>query len=73
MLSKLLILLLGIVVAFETTLILIFYKEEKNMVAVYVALIIAGRRTLDQVPLTIRAKVKDDLLALGLYDLAGEP
>ena len=42
------------------------------MVALYVALIIAGRRTFNQVPAKIKAAVKDDLEALGL-DENGNP
>ena len=37
------------------------------MVALYVALIIAGRRTFNQVPAKFKAAVKADLEALGLY------
>ena len=37
-----------------------------NMVALYVALIIAGRRTFNQVPAKFKAAVKTDLEALGL-------
>lgn len=36
------------------------------MVALYVALIIAGRRTFNQVPAKFKAAVKADLEALGL-------
>lgn len=36
------------------------------MVDMYVALIIAGRRTLSQVPVTFRSAVQADLYALGL-------
>lgn len=40
----------------------------KNMVALYVALIINGRRTFDQVPEKFKKAVHDDLYALGLDD-----
>lgn len=40
----------------------------KNMVALYVALIINGRRTFDQVPEKFKQAVHDDLYALGLDD-----
>ena len=43
-----------------------------NMVALYVALIIAGRRTFNQVPAKFKAAVKADLEALGL-DENGNP
>nr|DAL99700.1 MAG TPA: hypothetical protein [Caudoviricetes sp.] len=43
-----------------------------NMVALYVALIIAGRRTFNQVPAKFKAAVKTDLEALGL-DENGNP
>lgn len=36
------------------------------MVDMYVALILAGRRTFSQVPVKYQAAVKADLLALGL-------
>ena len=38
----------------------------------YVALVIAKRRTLEQVPLSFRSAVEADLLALGL-DGNGDP
>jgi hypothetical protein len=37
-----------------------------KMVDMYVALIIAGRRKLEQVPPTFRSQVETDLIALGL-------
>ena len=37
-----------------------------NMVALYVALIINGRRTFDQVPVKFKYAVRSDLEALGL-------
>ena len=43
-----------------------------GMVALYVALIIAGRRTFNQVPAKFKAAVKADLEALGL-DENGNP
>lgn len=42
------------------------------MVALYVALIINGRRTFSQVPAKFKAAVKADLEALGL-DENGDP
>lgn len=42
------------------------------MVALYVALIIAGRRTFDRVPVKFREAVKADLEAIGL-DENGNP
>ena len=38
------------------------------MVAVYVALIVAGRRTYAQVPATLKSKVAEELTALDLAD-----
>ena len=38
------------------------------MVALYVALIINGRRTFQQVPEKFKAAVHEDLVALGLDD-----
>ena len=43
-----------------------------DMVAVYVALIIAGRRTFNSVPKKLQDKVRDELAALGL-DENGNP
>jgi hypothetical protein len=43
-----------------------------NMVALYVALIINGRRTFEQVPAKFKEAVKADLNALGL-DENGNP
>lgn len=43
------------------------------MVEVYITLIVAGLRTIDQVPKTIREKVRELLVAMGLYELAGVP
>ena len=43
-----------------------------NMVALYVALIINGRRTFDQVPTKFKKVVKEDLAALGLNE-NGDP
>lgn len=40
------------------------------MVTVYVALIIAGRKTFEQVPAILKDKVKAELIALDLGDLA---
>ena len=44
----------------------------RNMVALYVALIINGRRTFSQVPAKFKDAVKADLEALGL-DENGNP
>lgn len=40
------------------------------MVTVYVALIIAGRKTFEQVPAILKDKVKAELIALDLGELA---
>jgi hypothetical protein len=64
-----------------TLLIFIFFilKEDKNMVDMYVALVINGRRTCNEenksvplVPKKWRGKVLEDLTALGL-DSDGNP
>ena len=64
-----------------TLLIFIFFilKEDKNMVDMYVALVINGRRTCNEenksvplVPKKWRGKVLEDLTALGL-DANGNP
>jgi len=39
---------------------------ENDMVAVYVALIIHGRRTIEQVPTSLRTSVLAELATLGL-------
>lgn len=46
--------------------------DEKDMVAVYVALIIAGRRTYKQVPVTLKEQVREELYALDLAHLVEE-
>lgn len=43
-----------------------------TMVDVYVALIVKGRRTIDQVPSSLKQQVLDELAALGL-DGSGNP
>ena len=48
---------------------LLVKKGGADMVAVYVALIINGRRTYASVPALLKDKVKVDLEALGLEDL----
>lgn len=50
----------------------ILKKGGMNMIDLYVALIIAGRRTIEQVPLRFREAVLADLTALGL-DGQGNP
>lgn len=40
------------------------------MAEVYASLIIKGLRTINEVPIIIRAKVKEVLVALGLGELA---
>lgn len=47
-------------------------KEDNNMVDLYVALIISGRRTFAQVPDRYKDAVRSDLAALGL-DENGSP
>ena len=47
----------------------ILKKGGTDMVAVYVALIINGRRNYASVPALLKDKVKVDLEALGLEDL----
>lgn len=48
---------------------LLFLKGGEQLmqvfVTIYVSLIVAGRRTVDQVPANIREDVKADLVALG--------
>jgi hypothetical protein len=47
-------------------------RMRETMVAIYVALIVAGRRTIDRVPKALRDAVLADLKALGL-DGYGNP
>jgi hypothetical protein len=49
-----------------------FLVGGSNMIALYVALIINGRRTYDQVPSKFKSAVLADLNALGL-DQNGDP
>ena len=48
------------------------WKEGRTLIDLYVALIIAGRRTIDQVPERYRDAVIAELAALGL-DENGNP
>lgn len=50
----------------------ILLKRRMTMIDMYIALIIAGRRTLDQVPYTFHDLVAKDLKSLGL-DEYGKP
>lgn len=52
--------------------ILLIKKEDHTMVDIYVALIVAGRRTIDRVPARFKQEVLADLAALGL-DGYGNP
>lgn len=45
---------------------LISLRGGDTLVAIYVALIVAGRRTFESVPANLQPAVKDDLEALGL-------
>lgn len=45
---------------------LISLRGGDNMVAIYVALIVAGRRTYESVPANLQPAVKTDLEAIGL-------
>lgn len=49
-----------------------FFIGGSNMVALYVALIINGRRTFSQVPVKFKEAVRADLEAIGL-DENGNP
>ena len=54
---------------------LVFSRKEESimdsMAAIYVALIIKGKKTIDQVPKNLREKVKNMLIDLDLPELAG--
>lgn len=56
----------------ELLIIFLIYKEEKDMAAVYVSLIVKGVRTYSSVPKTIKEQVKDLLIALELEYLIDE-
>lgn len=56
----------------ELLIIFLIYKEEKDMAAVYVSLIVKGVRTFSSVPKTIKEQVKDLLIALELEYLIDE-
>lgn len=51
---------------------LILRKDVSTLVACYVTLIVAGRRTFDQVPAKLQEAVRADLAASGLNE-NGEP
>ena len=64
-----------IVIAIVVTIVIILYAERQkgdNMVDLYVALIIAGRRPFSRVPARYQNAVREELLALGL-DENGDP
>ena len=64
-----------IVIAIVITIVIILYAERQkgdNMVDLYVALIIAGRRPFSRVPARYQNAVREELLALGL-DENGDP
>ncbi len=64
-----------IVVTIVVTIVIILYAERQkgdNMVDLYVALIIAGRRPFSRVPARYQNAVREELLALGL-DENGDP
>lgn len=56
----------------KTSLYILIHGGTEIMVVVYVALIIAGRKTYAQVPSILKDKVKAELIALELGDLAIE-
>lgn len=49
---------------------ILFRKDVKQMSVVYATLIIKGKKTIDDVPETIRDKVKQVLIDLDLPELA---
>ncbi len=51
---------------------LVLRKEADLMVAIYVALIIKGKKTFAQVPARLKEQVKQMLIDLDLEDLATE-
>lgn len=56
----------------KTSLYILIHGGTEIMVVVYVALIIAGRKTFAQVPSILKDKVKAELIALDLGDLVTE-
>lgn len=54
---------------FNIFLFFLYWKGGTDMASVYVALIIAGRRTYSTVPAILQEKVKADLIALDLEEL----
>lgn len=57
---------------FITFVIKMWRKEVENMAAIYVQLIIKGRRTYSSVPKVIRPKVRELLIDLELEELIDE-
>lgn len=47
-------------------------KGGEDMVVVYCTLIVAGKRTFASVPMTLKEKVKEALIAMDLSDLITE-
>lgn len=56
----------------KTSLYILIHGGTEIMVVVYVALIIAGRKTFAEVPAILKEKVKAELIALDLGDLVTE-
>ena len=54
----------------KTSFYILIYGGINTMVVVYVALIVAGRKTFADVPAILKEKVKAELIALDLGELA---
>ena len=54
----------------KTSFYILIYGGTKDMVVVYVALIVAGRKKFADVPAILKEKVKAELIALDLGELA---
>lgn len=61
-----------IIIVITILLLLALWQKGEDMIELYVALIIAGKRTFDRVPARYQEEVRELLLALGL-DENGNP
>lgn len=50
----------------------IMFKEVKDMAAIYVALIVKGKRTFSSVPATVKEKVRTMLIDIEMEELIDE-
>lgn len=57
---------------FKIYFIILHRREVENMAVIYVALMMKGKRTYEQIPEVVKSKVKELLIDLELEDLITE-